>query len=204
MKKVEFLYDYASPNCYLAWTQLPDMCARFDAELIYMPIFLGGIFKTIGNTTPVSIKPKGAWMFDDISRYAKYYGVPFEMNPHFIFNSLPAMRGAVWAESEGCLENYNKAMFEAAWIDGKNVGDADGMQAIAKDAGIDAAVLANAIQFPDIKKTLLDYTNQAVERGVFGAPTIFVEGVMHFGQDRLPWVERALSGEIVVGPAPFT
>ena len=195
MKKVEFFYDYASPNCYLAWTQLPDMCARFDAELIYKPVLLGGIFKAIGSTTPVSIKPKGAWMFDDIVRYAEYYCVSFEMNPHFIFNSLSAMRGAMWAESEGCLEPYNKAMFEAAWVHGKNLGDADSTQAIAAGAGLDAAVLADAIQLPDIKKALIDYTNQAVERGVFGAPTMFVEGVMHFGQDRLPWVERALSGE---------
>ena len=91
-KKIEFFYDYGSPNCYLAWTQVPDLCVRYGAELLYKPILLGGVFKAVGNDTPINVKPKGKWMFDDIKRYAKYYGVPFEMNPHFIFNSLSAMR----------------------------------------------------------------------------------------------------------------
>ena len=194
-KKVEFFYDYASPNCYLAWTQLPSLCARYGAELVYKPVLLGGIFKIVGNDTPMNVQPKGVWMFDDIVRYAEYYNVPFEMNPHFIFNSLSAMRGAVWAESQGRLDDYNKAMFEAAWISGRNLGDAAEMQSIIADTGMDAVALADAIQSPDIKKALIEETNLAVERGTFGAPTMFVDSVMHFGQDRMPWIERALSSE---------
>ena len=194
-KKIEFFYDYASPNCYLAWTRLPGLCERYGAELIYRPILLGGIFKIVGNDTPINVKPKGVWMFDDIARYAEYYNVPFEMNPHFIFNSLSAMRGAIWAQSEGRLDDYNKAMFEAAWISGRNLGDKDEIQSTIANAGIDAAAFANAVQLADIKKALIDETNRAVERGAFGAPTMFIDNVMHFGQDRLAWIERALSGE---------
>lgn len=194
-KQVEFFYDYGSPNSYLAWTQLPNMCAYYGADLIYKPILLGGIFKAVGNDTPMSVKPKGAWMFDDIARYAKYYGVAFEMNPYFIFNSLSAMRGAIWARSKGSLEKYNEAMFKAAWVNGRDLNDTDEVQAIVSGAGLDGTALADAIQQADIKKALIDETNLAVERGVFGAPTMIVDGVMHFGQDRLPWIERALSGE---------
>ena len=193
MKKVEFFYDYASPNCYLAWTQLSDLCTRHNSELVLKPILLGGVFKAVGNQTPVNVKPKGIWMFDDISRYAKYYDVPFNMNPHFIFNSLPAMRGAIWALSTGNLEPYDHAMFEAAWVQGRNLGDPEELEVIVKEAGLDAAAMSAAIQRPELKKELIDQTNDAVERGVFGAPTMVVEGVMHFGQDRLPWIERALS-----------
>ena len=192
-KEIEFFYDYGSPNCYLAWTQLPDLCTRYGAELIYKPVLLGGIFKTVGNETPVNVEPKGKWMFEDIVRYAKHYGVAFEMNPHFIFNSLAAMRGAIWAESEGCIESYNQAMFEAAWINGRNLGDADELRNIVSDAGLDATAFAGAIQSTEIKQALIDETNVSVDKGVFGAPTMFVDGVMHFGQDRLPWIERALS-----------
>ena len=194
-KKIEFFYDYGSPNCYLAWTQLPGFCTRYDAELIHKPILLGGIFKDVGNDTPINVKPKGKWMFDDITRYAKYYCVPFEKNPHFIFNSLSAMRGATWAQSEGCIEQYNQAMFEAAWVNGRDLSDTDELKAIVSDAGLDATALANAIQSAEIKKALINETNLSVEKGVFGAPTMFVDSVMHFGQDRLPWIERALSGE---------
>ena len=192
-KRIEFFYDYGSPNCYLAWTQLPDLCARHGAELIYKPILLGGVFKAVGNDTPVNVKPKGKWMFDDIMRYAKYYGVPFEMNPYFIFNSLSAMRGAIWAQSEQRLTQYNQAMFEAAWVNGRNLGDPVELQKIVADAGLDATALADAIQSAEIKQALINETNLSVEKGVFGAPTMFVKGVMHFGQDRLPWIERALS-----------
>ena len=96
-KRVEFYYDYGSPTAYLAWTQLPAICAKHGAELLSRPVLLGGIFKAVESTTPVAIKPKGAWMFDDIARFAKRYGVPFAMNPHFIVNTLGVMRGAIWA-----------------------------------------------------------------------------------------------------------
>ncbi|MDJ0957394.1 MAG: 2-hydroxychromene-2-carboxylate isomerase [Arenicellales bacterium] len=192
-KKIEFFYDYGSPNCYLAWTQLPGLCTRYGAGLVYKPILLGGIFKAVGNETPVNVEPKGKWMFEDIVRYAKHYDVAFEMNPHFIFNSLSAMRGAVWAQSEGCIESYNRAMFEAAWVNGRNLGDADELRNIVSDVGLDATAFAGAIQSTEVKQALIDETNISVDKGVFGAPTMFVDGVMHFGQDRLPWIERALS-----------
>ena len=97
-KKVEFYYDYGSPASYLAWTQLPDLCKRHGATLVYQPVLIGGIFKITGNVSPVTVPPKGAWFFDDAQRYAAFYGVPFLKNPYFIINSLPLMRGAMWAE----------------------------------------------------------------------------------------------------------
>lgn len=199
MKTVEFLYDYASPASYLAWTQLPGLCVRHGAELVRLPVFAGGIFKAVGNNSPVNVKPKGVWMFDDLGRYARHYGVPFEKNPHFMFNSLAAMRGAMWARSQGRLADYDRAMFEAAWVTGRNIGAVEELKAIIADAGIDADAMLDAIQQADVKQTLVDETGRAVERGAFGVPTMFVDGVMHFGQDRLTWVERALSGE---GTAP--
>ena len=189
--QVEFYYG--SPTAYLAWTQLPGLCRTHGADLIYRPVLLGGIFKATGNETPVRIKAKGDWMFADIERYANAYGVPFEHNPHFIMNTLAAMRGALWADSAGCLDEYNRALFEAAWVNQKNVGDVDELMTVLTQAGLDANAAADAVQKPEIKAQLIEATNAAVERGVFGAPTMFVAGEMHFGQDRLPWVEKALA-----------
>ena len=191
-KQVEFYYDYGSPTCYLAWTQLPGICEVHDAELIYRPMLLGGIFKATDNRTPVSVKPKGAWMFDDIIRYAAHYGVPYVMNPHFIINTLTIMRGAIWAQGADCLEDYNKAMFEAVWVNERNMAEADEISDVMAESGLDSDAMAEAIQQPKLKTELIEVTEEAVERGVFGAPTMFVGDEMHFGQDRLDWVARAL------------
>ncbi len=131
-KTVEFYYDYGSPASYLAWTQLPDLCRQHGAALIYRPILIGGVFKLTGNVSPVTIPPKGTWFFDDAQRYAAHYRVPFRKNPYFIINSLPLMRGAIWAEREGCLEDYNRTMFEACWVHGRNLNDPDEIRATVR------------------------------------------------------------------------
>ena len=191
-KTVDFYYDFGSPAAYLAWTQLPAMCERHGAEINYRPMLLGGLFKAVGNNTPIAVKAKGAWMMEDIPRFAKRYGVPYAMNPHFILNTLTIMRGAVWAQATGVIEPYNKAMYEAVWVNGRNMADVEEIIAVTSEAGLDAAAMGEAIQQPEIKQSLISNTEEAAERGVFGAPTMFVGGVMHFGQDRLDWVEEAL------------
>ncbi|MEM7747382.1 MAG: 2-hydroxychromene-2-carboxylate isomerase [Pseudomonadota bacterium] len=192
-KTVDFYYDYGSPTAYLAWTQLPALCEKHNATLNYKPILLGGVFKGTNNQSPVVIKPKGEWLLDDVTRYAKHYGVPYTMNPHFIVNTMPAMRGAMWAQASGQIEAYNTAMYTAMWADQKDIAQPDVIQEVLTTAGLDAAAMGDAIQQQDIKQSLIDATNAAVETGVFGAPTMIVGGEMHFGQDRLEWVERALT-----------
>lgn len=192
-KRIEFYYDYGSPASYLAWTQLPAICARHGASVVYEPMLLGGVFKAIGSNTPVAIKPKGEWMLKDLARHAQRYDVPFAMNPHFIINTLAIMRGAIWAKRAGEIEPYNTAMFEAVWVAGRDMANPDEIAAVVAEAGLDAAAMAEALQDPEIKQGLIAATEAAVARGIFGAPTMFVNGEMHFGQDRLDWVEAALA-----------
>ena len=193
MKTVDFYYDFISPASYLAWTQLPTLCQKYDAQLNYKPMLLGGVFKATGAVPPVSIPNKFAWIQADFARYAKRYGVPFQQNPHFIFNTVNAMRGAIWALENGCIEEYNQAMYQAAWANAQNLGDKEVMAGLLDNAGLDAAVIQEAISQPDIKAALIQATDTAVENGVFGAPTMIVNGELHFGQDRLEWVEKALA-----------
>ena len=192
-KTVDFYYDYGSPTAYLAWTQLPAICAKHNATLNYQPILLGGVFKGTNNQSPVMIKAKGEWLLKDVERYARHYGVAYAMNPHFIVNTMPAMRGAMWAKSTGQLEAYNAAMYPAMWADQKDIAQPEVIQDVLSKAGLDATAMSEAIQQQDIKQALIDATNAAVEAGVFGAPTMIVDGEMHFGQDRLDWVDRALA-----------
>lgn len=191
--QVDFYYDYASPTAYLAWTQLPELCKRYDAKLNYRPVLLGGIFKATGNSTPALIKPKGKWLFDDVARYAEHYGVPYKMNPFFIINSLTMMRGAMWAQNTGVIENYNQAMYEATWANGQDTSDVEVIASVMEEAGLDANTWRQAVSDDTIKKQLIDATNDAVGCGLFGAPTMIIDGELHFGQDRLDWIERRLT-----------
>ena len=190
--RVRFYYDYGSPASYLAWTQLPTMCTRHGVKIDYAPILIGGLFKITGNRSPIMVEAKGDWLFKDLARFAERYGVPFQKNPHFIINSLPLMRGAIWAEREGRLDDYNEIMFRACWVEGRDLNDRDIIMATLREGGFDADAAATAIQNDDIKRRLIEATQDAVDHGVFGVPTMIVDGEMHFGQDRLDWVEAAL------------
>lgn len=193
-KSIDFYYDYGSVNSYLAWTQLPALCARTGATLNYKPILLGGVFKATGNTSPMLVPVKAAYLKKDIARYAELYGVPLVMNPHFPVNTVGIMRGALWAMATDHLEPYNKAMFEAVWVEQKNMADPEVIAEVLKTAGFDPESIFEATAQPEIKQGLIDATSEAVARGVFGAPTMFVGDEMFFGQDRLQWVEQALKG----------
>ncbi|MEY8199996.1 MAG: 2-hydroxychromene-2-carboxylate isomerase [Colwellia sp.] len=192
-KAVDFYYDYISPASYLAWTQLADICKRSNASINYKPIFLGGVFKANASTSPVIIPAKWAWMKADFLRYAKYYDVPYQHNPHFIFSTVNAMRGAIWALENNQIEAYNQAMFNAAWVDGKDLSDKNVLTDILERAGINSAAILEAMTQPEMKSALIKSTEEAVKLGIFGAPSMIVDGEMFFGQDRLSWVERALS-----------
>ncbi|WP_370277899.1 2-hydroxychromene-2-carboxylate isomerase [Pontibacterium sp.] len=191
-KTVDFYFDYISPASYIAFKRLHDICERTGATINYKPMLLGGIFKTTGNTSPVTIPAKWEWIQKDFARYAEYYGIPYQMNPHFIFSTVSAMRGAMWALEEGCIETYSQAMYTAAWAGGKDLSNAEVMTEVLNQADFDAAQVMEAMTQPEIKQALISATGGAVERGVFGAPTMFVDGELYFGQDRLEWVERAL------------
>jgi 2-hydroxychromene-2-carboxylate isomerase len=191
--QVTFYYDYGSPASYLAWTQLPALCARHGAELDCRPILIGGLFKITGNRSPVTVEAKGEWFFKDMARFAERYGVTFRKNPHFIINSLPLMRGALWAKAEGRLEDYDRTMFEACWVEGRDLNDPDVIMATLRAGGFDAEAIASAIQTDSIKKRLIEVTQEAADQGIFGVPSMIVAGELHFGQDRLDWVEDALT-----------
>lgn len=191
---VEFHFDFGSPTTYLAWTQLPKLCADTGATLLYKPILLGGIFQATGNASPAMIPAKGRYMGADLPRFARRYGVPFSFNPHFPINTMTLMRiatGLCEARSAD-FERFLHVVFVAMWVDGKNLGDPDVLTQTLAAAGLDALVLLAMASDPKVKEALKVATAQTVERGAFGAPTMFVGEEMFFGQDRLDFVKEAL------------
>ena len=190
MREIEFFFDYGSPASYLAYTQMPRIAQRTGATIVYRPFLLGGVFKATGNRSPIEIPPKGAWMMGDLARFAKRYGVPYVRNPHFPINTLNLMRGAIAAENEGRLIPYSDAIFRAVWADQRNMEDPIVIAAVLREAGFDPAAMMAAIGTAQVKDRLRANTEEAVSRGVFGAPTFFVGKELFFGQDRLDFVEE--------------
>ncbi len=194
-KTVEFFYDFGSPTVYLAATQLPDIAASVGATIDWRPMLLGGVFKSTGNQSPVVVPAKAAYMNNDLKRFAKRYGVPFRFNPHFPINTLALMRGAVAYQDDVVVSStYRDAIFRAIWVEARNLNEPDVIGQVLSDAGLDPAELMNRIGHQTVKDQLIANTAEAVNRGVFGAPTFFVGEQMFFGQDRLDFVAGALSG----------
>ncbi|MDY7534507.1 2-hydroxychromene-2-carboxylate isomerase [Pseudomonas sp. Bout1] len=194
-KTVEFFFDLGSPATYLAYTQLPGLCAVTGAQLIYKPMLLGGVFKATGNVSPVTIPAKGRYMLQDLARYAQRYNVPLKFNPHFPINTLMLMRavtGIQMRQPERFLD-FIDGLFRALWVQGRHLGDPAVVAAVLAEHGFDPEEVLALTQDDDVKATLKDNTEHAIQRGVFGAPTLFVGNQLFFGQDRLEFVREALS-----------
>ncbi|QNK75261.1 2-hydroxychromene-2-carboxylate isomerase [Variovorax sp. PAMC28562] len=194
-KTIEFYFDFGSPAAYLAATQLPHIAADTGATLAWKPMLLGGVFQATGNHSPADIKPKGPYMNADLKRFAKRYGVPFAHNPHFPINTLLLMRGAtgVQMQQPERFASYADAVFQAIWVDGMNMNDPATVGGVLQAAGFDAAELVALANAQATKDQLKATTQEAVTRGVFGAPTMFVGDDMFWGQDRLDFVREALA-----------
>jgi 2-hydroxychromene-2-carboxylate isomerase len=194
-KSVDFFFDVGSPSSYLAWTQLPALCASHGADLVYRPMLLGGVYQATGNASPATIPVKGRYTQMDYERHARRYGVPFQGNPHFPVITLFLMRAVtgIQLRRPEQLQQLLGCVFKALWIDALNLNDAQLTARILAEGGFDPADIERLAQDAEIKAALKATTQEAVERGVFGAPTLFVGDQMFFGQDRMDFVREALS-----------
>jgi 2-hydroxychromene-2-carboxylate isomerase len=195
---VEFLYDFGSPNAYLAHRIIPRIEARTGAKFRYVPILLGGVFKATNNKSPLiqfaGIKNKLEYDRLEMARFIKKHGLTrFRMNPNFPVNTLAIMRGAVAAEMDGVAAPYIEAMFRGLWEEGRKLDDPTIIVATLNEAGLDGERLAARTQDQAVKDRLIANTERAVARGTFGAPTFFVGDEIYFGKDRLRDVEDAIA-----------
>ena len=194
-KTVEYYFDFGSPAAYLASTQLPALAAQTGAAVLWRPMLLGGVFVATGNASPASVPAKGKYIFRDFARFARRYGVPLKTNPFFPINTITLMRIAVGLlmRQDGRFADYCSAMYRAIWVDAQNMNDPATVVAVLQASGFDAPALLALAAEPEVKNQLKALTEEAVARGVFGAPTFFVGEQMFWGQDRLDFVREALT-----------
>jgi 2-hydroxychromene-2-carboxylate isomerase len=194
----EFLFDFGSPNAYLSHLVLPEITARTGVAFEYVPILLGGVFKLTNNKPPMvafgGVKGKLEYEQRETQRFiARHKITTYRFNPDFPINTLTIMRAAVAAKESGELSRYADAVFHHMWEAPKKMDDPDVIRAALLESGLDADRLLVQAQTPEIKQRLLDNTEKAVARGVFGSPSFFVGNELFFGKDRLGEVEEEIA-----------
>jgi len=195
--KVQFMFDFGSPNAYLAELVIPDVERRTGVKFEYVPALLGGIYKLTGNSSPADslrgIKNKPEFQELEMQRFIRRHNITkFRKNPFFPVNTLQLMRGAVAAQFEGVFEPYFHAAYHHMWEEPKKMDDPQVAREALISSGIDFDRLFARAQQPDVKNRLLALTQDAVNRGAFGSPTFFVGNEMFFGKDQLRDVEEEI------------
>ena len=195
--KIEFHFDFGSPNAYFVHKLIPAVEQRTGAKFIYVPVLLGGVFKLTNNQAPMiqfkGIKNKLEYQQLETRRFiAKHGRTQFKMNPHFPVNTVQIMRGAAAAEMDGGLAPYVDAVFRCMWEEGRKMDDAQVIGTALDQAGLDGARVLARIQDQEIKDRLLKNTEASVARGTFGSPTFIVGDEIYFGKDRLRNVEEEI------------
>ncbi|MDG5498412.1 2-hydroxychromene-2-carboxylate isomerase [Marinobacter sp. BGYM27] len=194
-KRIEFFFDVGSPASYIGWTQIAAIAERNNAELEWKPMLLGAVFQATGNQSPAAVPAKGRYSRMDLQRYAQDYGVTLNFNPFFPVNTLLLMRGAVAYMDTPRFQDYLNAVFTGLWIDELDMGQPEVVAKVLSKAGFDSQEVLVKCNDQATKDKLKAITSEAIERGVFGAPTTFVGDEMFFGQDRLNFAEKALKAD---------
>jgi 2-hydroxychromene-2-carboxylate isomerase len=195
MKSVEFYFDLGSPYSYLAYYRLLQIAEQQVIQIVYKHILLGGVFKATGNRSPIEIPVKGVYSILDMQRWAEYYQIPMQMNPHFPMNTLTLMRilTGVQLLSLEKFEQVLKLLFDAMFGTPQNLNEPTVLAEVLKPSGFSVEDIMSMVQSDVVKQKLITETEQAIQRGIFGAPTFFVGDEMYWGQDRLHFVEQALN-----------
>jgi 2-hydroxychromene-2-carboxylate isomerase len=195
--QIEFYWDSASPYTYLAATQIEALAARHGARVVWKPFLLGKAFEATGNRAPATIPAKGKYLFQDLRLWAQHYGVPFKFPKVFPVASLTSLRIACsLADAE--IGRWALAVMQAYWAENQDIGQPDVLKAVAASLGWDGDDLVTRAQTPPVKDKLKANTEEAVQRGVFGAPTFFIGEAMFWGNDRFELMEEVLSGRLSV------
>jgi 2-hydroxychromene-2-carboxylate isomerase len=197
MVKVEFHFDFGSPNAYLSHLVIPEIEKRTGVKFEYVPVLLGGVFKLTGNRSPAEslagIRNKPEYERLETSRFIRRHKITrFQVNPYFPVNTLTLMRGAIAAQSLGVFERYVDEMYRHMWAEPKKMDDPNVMRAALEASGLESGRILELVQTQPIKDQLLENTRQSVERGTFGSPTFFVGAEIFFGKDRLREVEEMI------------
>jgi 2-hydroxychromene-2-carboxylate isomerase len=198
--RVEFHFDFGSPNAYLSHLVLPAIEQRTGVRFEYVPVLLGGVFKATGNVSPAvslqGVKNKGEYTQLETRRFVAKHGITrFARNPFFPVNTLQIMRGAVAARRLGCFARYVDETYRHMWAEPKKMDDPAVIEAALVESGLPATEILALASDPGVKQELIANTERSVARGTFGSPSFYVGDELFFGKDRLREVEEEIEAQ---------
>lgn len=195
MKQIEFYFDLGSPYSYLGFYQIQKIAKQHQAQLVWKPILLGGVFKATGNSSPMTVPAKARYSMVDMQRWSNLWDISIQMNPYFPINTLNLMRiiTAVQLYRPECFLTVLNALFDAMFGHPQNLNDMDILMSLIESLGFSAEQVQIWLSDDQVKLQLKQMTEEAIERGVFGAPTWFVGNEMFWGIDHLHFVEMELN-----------
>ena len=196
MVEFKFIFDFGSPKTYLVYKLLPGIEKRTNTKAEYVPVLLGGIFKSTNNVSPIesfkTVPAKGKYDDLDTARFVKKYDIAFNFNSNFPINTLNLMRGAIFAQENGIFDKYVEVVFKSMWVDNKKMDDLEVIQTVLLENGLPVKEIFEGTQDQKIKDKLIKNTSEAVEKGIFGAPSMLVEDELFFGKESLQDVEELI------------
>ena len=199
MVDFKFIFDFGSPKTYLVYKLLPGIEKRTNTKAEYVPVLLGGIFKSTNNVSPIesfkTVPAKGKYDDLDTARFVKKHNIAFNFNSNFPINTLNLMRGAIYAQENEIFDKYVEVVFTSMWVDNKKMDDLEVIQSVLLDNGLPVKEIFEGTQDQEIKDKLIKNTSEAVEKGVFGAPSLLVNNELFFGKETLQDVEELLIKE---------
>ena len=196
MVDFKFIFDFGSPKTYLVYKLLPGIEKRTNTKAEYVPVLLGGIFKSTNNVSPIesfkTVPAKGKYDDLDTARFVKKHDIAFNFNSNFPINTLNLMRGAIFAQENSIFDKYVEVVFKSMRVDNKKMDDLEVIQSVFLENGLPVKEIFEGTQDQKIKDKLIKNTNEAVEKGIFGAPSMLVEDELFFGKESLQDVEELI------------
>ena len=197
MKLIEFYFDVGSPYSYIGFHRIQYIAAQHQAEIIWKPMLLGGVFKATGNSSPMAVPAKARYSMRDLKRWSDLWQIPVQMKPQFPINTLQLMRliTAVQLFQPELFLNVLTGIFNAMFGQPRNLNDLNELIQLMQELGLEVAQVKSWLEDEKVKSELKVITEEAIERGVFGAPSWFVDDELYWGVDHLHFVEYALSAK---------
>ena len=196
MVDFKFIFDFGSPKTYLVYKLLPGIEKRTNIKAEYVPVLLGGIFKSTNNVSPIesfkTVPAKGKYDDLDTARFVRKHDIAFNFNSNFPINTLNLMRGAIYAQENKIFDKYVEVVFKSMWVDNKKMDDLEVIQTVLLENGLPVKEIFEGTQEQKIKDKLIKNTSESVEKGIFGAPSMLVEDELFFGKESLQDVEELI------------
>ena len=200
MVEFKFIFDFGSPKAYLVYNMVPGIEKRTGVKADYVPVLLGGIFKSTNNVSPIeafkTVAAKGKYDDLDTERFVKKHDIDFNFNSHFPINTLNLMRGAIYAKENGFFEDYVKVIFKSMWVDNKKMDELDVIKTVLEENELPAQRIFEGTQDQNIKSKLIENTAKAVEDGLFGVPSFLIDNELFFGKETLQDVEDLIKDKV--------